>query len=69
DSPTVAVIGGGISGLVCAKTLEENGIRATVFDTGKNEVGGRCSTREFERPGQAPLIFDHSAQFATVGVR
>lgn len=31
--PVVAIIGGGISGLVCASTLEERGIRSTVFDT------------------------------------
>lgn len=31
--PVVAVIGGGVSGLVCAATLEERGIRSVVFDT------------------------------------
>lgn len=31
--PVVAIIGGGVSGLVCALTLEERGIRSTVFDT------------------------------------
>lgn len=33
--PTVAIIGGGISGLVCAIRLNQLGVsRVTVFDTG-----------------------------------
>ena len=31
--PHVAILGGGMSGLVCALTLEELGIRSTVYDT------------------------------------
>jgi heterodisulfide reductase subunit A-like polyferredoxin len=31
--PHVAILGGGMSGLVCALTLEELGIGSTVFDT------------------------------------
>jgi hypothetical protein len=31
--PHVAILGGGMSGLVCALTLEQLGIRSTVFDT------------------------------------
>jgi len=31
--PLVALIGGGISGLICALFLEKRGIRSTVFDT------------------------------------
>lgn len=33
DDPLVAVIGGGMSGLICAKHLEKRGVRSTVFDT------------------------------------
>lgn len=33
SDPVVGIIGGGIAGLVCAATLEERGIRSTVFDT------------------------------------
>ncbi|CAK9157262.1 unnamed protein product, partial [Ilex paraguariensis] len=33
DDPVVGIIGGGISGLVCALYLEKRGIRSTVFDT------------------------------------
>lgn len=33
DDPVVAIIGGGMSGLLCALQLENRGIRSTVFDT------------------------------------
>jgi heterodisulfide reductase subunit A-like polyferredoxin len=49
DNPSVAIIGGGISGLVCASRLSDKGIHATVFDTGKNAVGGRLATRYLVR--------------------
>lgn len=55
----VAIIGGGISGLSCAKQLANRGIDSVVFDTGKKYVGGRCSSRYGPNGG---LIHDHSAQ-------
>lgn len=62
DDPVVAIIGGGISGLLCALQLEIRGIRSTIFDTGIHGVGGRLGTRSV-----APsIIFDHGAQFFTV---
>ncbi|XP_073108295.1 uncharacterized protein [Elaeis guineensis] len=60
--PAVAIIGAGISGLVCASTLEERGIRSTVFDTGVHGLGGRMATRMID---PQPLVFDHAAQFFT----
>lgn len=33
DDPLVAIIGGGMSGLMCALNLEKRGVRSTVFDT------------------------------------
>ncbi|KAG0477384.1 hypothetical protein HPP92_014225 [Vanilla planifolia] len=61
---TGAIIGGGLSGLLCAAALEERGIRSTVFDTGIHGLGGRMGTREvFE--SQQQLVFDHAAQFFT----
>ncbi|KAJ0966445.1 hypothetical protein J5N97_027583 [Dioscorea zingiberensis] len=62
--PVVGIIGGGIAGLVCAATLEERGIRSTVFDTGMHGLGGRMATRLIECEQQ--LVFDHAAQFFTV---
>lgn len=63
DDPHVAVIGGGMSGLICALTLEQRGIRSTVFDTGIHGLGGRMGTRKID---PYPLVFDHAAQFFTV---
>jgi predicted NAD/FAD-dependent oxidoreductase len=58
--PTVAIIGAGLSGLVCARTLQEAGFRVTVFEKSRG-VGGRMATRRAE----ANLQFDHGAQYFT----
>ncbi|KAK7337918.1 hypothetical protein VNO77_18509 [Canavalia gladiata] len=63
DDPLVAIIGGGISGLICALFLEKRGVRSTVFDTGIHGVGGRMGTRVIDPHS---LVFDHAAQFFTV---
>ncbi|ESQ49622.1 hypothetical protein EUTSA_v10020605mg [Eutrema salsugineum] len=60
--PHVAIIGGGMAGLVCALDLEARGVQSTVFDTGIHGLGGRLGTRIIEPQG---LIFDHAAQFFT----
>ncbi|PSS35791.1 Renalase [Actinidia chinensis var. chinensis] len=61
--PVVAIVGGGMAGLICALNLDKRGIRSTVFDTGLHGLGGRMGTRIFD---PQPLIFDHAAQFFTV---
>ena len=45
-APSVAVVGGGISGLVCATDLAAHGFQVSVFDMGKINPGGRLG-----RPG------------------
>lgn len=62
DDPIVAIIGGGMSGLLCALQLEKRGVRSTVFDTGIHGLGGRMGTRMVD----PSMIFDHAAQFFTV---
>ncbi|CAN6809436.1 unnamed protein product [Brassica oleracea] len=62
DDPQVAIIGGGMAGLVCALNLEARGVKSTVFDTGIHGLGGRLGTRFVEPQG---LVFDHAAQFFT----
>ena len=58
----IAIIGGGISGLSCAKRLIDLGNNnVVVFDTGKNSVGGRCSSRIING-----IVFDHSSQYMTI---
>ena len=58
--PTVAVIGAGISGLVCARTLRDHGYPVTVFEKSRG-VGGRMATRRTDDGFQ----FDHGAQYFT----
>ncbi len=57
---TCLVIGAGISGLLAAGALQENGWQVTVIDKARG-VGGRMASRRFER-----AVFDHGAQFFTV---
>ncbi|MGD8439256.1 MAG: FAD-dependent oxidoreductase [Holophagae bacterium] len=56
----VAVIGAGLSGLACARTVADHGHRVRVYDKARGP-GGRMSTR---RAGA--LRFDHGAQYFTV---
>ncbi|KAA8495260.1 Renalase [Porphyridium purpureum] len=68
----VAILGGGISGLMCATELvrqanEQNALDmdVEVFDTGVHNVGGRASSRAVTVKG-ASMVVDHAAQFFTV---
>jgi hypothetical protein len=61
SEPTIAVIGAGISGLTCARTLADHGLPVTVFEKSRG-VGGRMATRRSDN-GAA---FDHGAQYFTV---
>lgn len=65
QDPHIAILGGGMSGLICALTLQEKGIRSTVFDTGKHGLGGRMGTRHVAQVNGDQLVFDHAAQYFT----
>ena len=54
--PRVAVVGGGIAGLTCARALRLRGCEPIVFES-SDRLGGRCSSRR-TRAG----IFDDGAQ-------
>ena len=55
-----AVVGAGMAGIACARTLVQAGHKVTVFE--KNPAaGGRMATRDTEFGG-----FDHGAQYFTV---
>ena len=59
----IAIIGAGLAGAACARTLDETGHACVLFDKGRGP-GGRLSTRRVETPlGEAH--FDHGAQFIT----
>lgn len=56
----IAVIGAGMAGIACARTLAQAGHRVTVLDKG-TRLGGRMATRN-----SAFGSFDHGAQYFTV---
>ncbi|WP_372619710.1 NAD(P)/FAD-dependent oxidoreductase [Falsiroseomonas sp.] len=60
---SVAIVGAGLAGLACAKTLAAHGIAARLFDKGR-APGGRMATRRVEVEGRT-LEFDHGAQYLT----
>ena len=56
----IAVVGAGIAGITCARTLMQAGHTVTVFEKSRS-AGGRMSCRNTEFGG-----FDHGAQYFTV---
>ena len=59
------IIGGGITGLVAANRLQENGFEVTVLDKGRG-IGGRLATRRFDADKSGEGVFDYGAQYITV---
>ena len=57
----VAIIGGGLSGLMAARTLKDNGLDDVLMIEKARSVGGRLATRRLEN-GRV----DHGTQFFTV---
>jgi renalase len=55
----VIVVGAGIAGLACARSLVQRGLQVVVLEKSRG-VGGRCATRRTERGA-----FDHGAQYFT----
>lgn len=53
----IAVIGAGVAGAVCARSLAEAGERVTVFEK-SDAIGGRLAQRRSNG-----AVFDHGAQF------
>lgn len=60
---SVAIVGAGLAGLACARTLAAHGIAACLFDKGR-APGGRVATRRVELDGHR-LAFDHGATHLT----
>jgi hypothetical protein len=56
----IAVVGAGIAGIACARTLAQAGHQVTVFEKSRG-AGGRMSTRDTEFGS-----FDHGTQYFTV---
>jgi len=60
DTLHVAVVGAGMAGVVCARTLVQAGHRISLFEKSRG-FGGRMATRRSEFGG-----FDHGTQYFTV---
>ena len=60
DTARIAVIGAGLTGLLCARRLQDAGLQPVVFEKSRG-LGGRLATRRAE-DGRA---FDHGAQYIT----
>jgi photolyase PhrII len=58
--PRVAIVGAGISGMMCARTLVDHGYHVEVFEKSRG-LGGRMATRRADT-----RQFDHGAQYFTV---
>jgi renalase len=56
----IAVVGAGIAGIACARTLAQAGHQVTVFEK-SHDAGGRMATLDTEYGG-----FDHGTQYFTV---
>jgi predicted NAD/FAD-dependent oxidoreductase len=59
----ILIIGAGMAGLACARRLSAAGLAPLVLDKGRG-VGGRMATRR-AMLGDAPVRFDHGAQYFT----
>lgn len=55
EAKSVAVIGAGAAGLICARDLQKAGLRVEVFEAG-DAVGGRLRTDEVAGPGGTYLL-------------
>lgn len=58
------IIGGGISGLIAARILHEQGIRVTILDKGRG-IGGRLATRRLSHPEYGEAVVDYGAPHFT----
>jgi len=63
DSPAI-VIGGGISGISCARALQDAGVPARILDRGR-AIGGRMATRRLHHPGAVGHRADIGASYFT----
>ncbi len=58
-SPSAAIVGAGLSGLTCARVLQDAGFHVRLFDKSRGP-GGRLATRRTDHG-----TFDHGAQYFT----
>lgn len=61
-APKIAVVGGGLAGTTCARTMQSLGLQVVLFDQGQRGFGGRTSHRS-NQIGLSVDRFDHGCQF------
>ena len=60
EKPNIAIIGAGMTGVVCARNLKDAGYETIIFEKSRG-IGGRMATRRTSEG----LQFDHGAQYIT----
>ena len=65
NRPSIAVIGAGMGGLSCARSLHATGFSVSIFDRGR-KPGGRMATRDSDLNGEGSVTYDHGAPFIDV---
>lgn len=63
-SLSCSIVGGGISGLIAGKLLQQYGFKVTILDKGRG-LGGRMATRRIRNLNCGEGIFDYGAQYIT----
>lgn len=53
---TVLILGGGVSGIIAARTLRENGITDFRIVEARGELGGRLRSIQFGAPGKERTV-------------
>ena len=53
---TVLILGGGVSGIIAAKTLTEKGIKDFKIVEARDELGGRLHSETFGEPGRQVTV-------------
>jgi predicted NAD/FAD-dependent oxidoreductase len=61
---SVAIVGAGLAGLSCARSLAAREATTRIFDKGRGP-GGRVASRRVELEDGRELFFDHGAQYVT----
>ena len=61
--PKVIILGGGVAGVIAARTLHENGIDDFVIVEARDELGGRMQTQTFGKAGGKSYTIERGANW------
>jgi len=57
-SPKVIILGGGVAGVIAARTLHERGINDFLIIEARDELGGRMQTHHFGKTGGRSYVVE-----------